>query len=317
MSTLENLFKDYNDEIMLHDSDYEIMRKKRDLIIEEIRDNLDDLTFSVINLGSYKLKTGVKYKDKDYDIDCGIRLNISKSDLQDYDANKCKRAVYDAISNHRDKKFKTKCLTAIYQKDGDPNYHIDFPVFAFDEKTSKYYLADGKQDNVEWVESKPEDLINYLYSSDTNYKRIVRLLKKWNNKAFANKSNYAKAPSVALTIETKQWFDNNSFNNDLDALIEIVNRLKNLVYFDGTKRIYKQNPYSDDNLYYKMDSDEKYVKIFLEEVDKFYNTLVEAKNIKNKSLYECCNKLRKVFPDFPEPEKEESKESFSRSAKYA
>ena len=45
MSTLENLFKDYNDEIMLHDSDYEIMREKRDLIIEEIRGNLDDLTF--------------------------------------------------------------------------------------------------------------------------------------------------------------------------------------------------------------------------------------------------------------------------------
>ena len=276
MSTLENLFKDYNDEIMLHDSDYEIMREKRDLIIEEIRGNLDDLTFSVINLGSYKLRTGVKYKDKDYDIDCGIRLNISKFDLQDYDANKCKRAVYDAISNHRQKSFKTKCLTAIYQKDGDPNYHIDFPVFAYDNETSKYYLADGKQDNVKWVESKPEDLINYLSSSDTNYKRIVRLLKKWNNKAFANKPNYAKAPSVALTIEAKEWFDSNTFTNDLDALIAIVNRLKNLIYCNST-RIYKKNPYSDDNLYYKMDSDEKYVKSFLLEIDKFYNTLVEAK----------------------------------------
>ena len=316
MSTLENLFKDYNDEIMLHDSDYEIMREKRDLIIEEIRGNLDDLTFSVINLGSYKLRTGVKYKDKDYDIDCGIRLNISKFDLQDYDANKCKRAVYDAISNHRQKSFKTKCLTAIYQKDGDPNYHIDFPVFAYDNETSKYYLADGKQDNVKWVESKPEDLINYLSSSDTNYKRIVRLLKKWNNKAFANKPNYAKAPSVALTIEAKEWFDSNTFTNDLDALIAIVNRLKNLIYCNST-RIYKKNPYSDDNLYSKMDSDEKNVKSFLLEIDKFYNTLVEAKKIKNNSLYECCNRLRKIFPNFPEPEKEESKESFSRSAKYA
>ena len=38
---------------------------------------------------------------------------------------------------------------------------------------------------------------------------------------------------------------------------------------------------------------------------------------KNNSLYECCNRLRKIFPNFPEPEKEESKESFSRSAKYA
>ncbi|MCH5171567.1 MAG: hypothetical protein J1F31_01870 [Erysipelotrichales bacterium] len=314
MKDLNDLFKDYNDSIMLHDSDYDKMREKRDITLDEIKNNLDNLTFSYINLGSYKLKTGVKYKDNDYDIDCGIRLNILESDLEKYDANECKKSVYDAISNHKEKKFKTKCLTAIYIKDGNPNYHIDFPIFAYDDQTKKYYLADGKQDDVKWVESKPNDLIEYLQSKNTDYKRIIRLLKKWNNNAFANKRKNSKTPSIALTLEAKEWFDSFFFDNDLDTLIEIANRLKNLV-ING--HISKCHPFSSDNIYYKMDADEKCVSIFLEEVKKLHNTLIEAKNIKKSSLYECCCILRKIFPDFPEPEKEESNESFSKSAKYA
>ena len=314
MSNLNDLFIEYNDNIRLKKSDYDKMTEKRDKIIEELKEDENLMSFTVINLGSYKLRTGVKYKDNDYDIDCGIRLNIPVDKLKQYDPNECKNSVYDAIKGHRDKKFKHKCLTAIYKKDDHPNFHIDFPVFAYDSDKNKYYLADGLKDNVEWIESKPSDLIEYLNLNNDDYKRIVRILKKWNNKAFANEKKHAKAPSIALTIEACDWFNNNKYSNDLDTLIDIVNNIKNLI---DEKSIYKKNPFSNDNLYYKMDDDEECVEIFSEKIVYLLNILNEAKELEESSLYECAKKLRKVFPDFPEPEKEEASRSFSSSAKYA
>lgn len=315
MEKLNNLFKDYDNSIKLNESDYNKMREKRNIIIKELKADEKIISFDHLNLGSYKLKTGVKYKDKDYDIDCGIRLNIKVEELENYSAKKCKDDIYSVLYSYRTTSYKNKCITAKYYKEGEPAYHVDFPIFAYDRDLGIYYLAEGKQnETVSWVESKPEDLIEYLNLKDDNYKRIVRILKKWNSKAFENKKKNSKAPSVALTISVKEWFDENTYKNDIDTLIAISKNIKELINNDS---IYKQNPFCNDNLYYKMDSDVDCVKIFEEELEKLIKTLVDSKELLALSLYEVCKKLKKVLPDFPEPEKEEVEESFGSNKRYA
>ena len=314
MEELNELFIEYDNNIKLNESDYDKMRKKRNLVLEEIRKDDNVMTFTPINLGSYKLKTGVKYKDNDYDIDCGIRLNINCDELDQYDAEDCKNKIYEAIKEYREKKYKNKCITVKYYEQGKPSYHIDFPVFAYDSETKVYYLADGKKGNVTWAKSNPEELIEYLYSDDDNYRRIVRLFKKWNSKAFENEKKHSKAPSVALTIEVREWFDENNYDNDIDALIEIAKRIKNLIIGNY---IYKKNPFGETNLYYKMVEDEKCVSVFKSKIEEFINVLEETKKCVETSLYDASIKLKKVFQNFPEPKKEKVKESFGANARYA
>lgn len=315
MKTLNDYFIQYDNVIALDNSDYKKIREKRETIINELKSDENLMSFDVINLGSYKLKTGVKYKNNDYDIDCGIRLGIKKSDISNYSAHDCKLAVYDAIKNCRDKKFKTKCITVKYYRDDSPYFHVDFPVFAYDADEKTYYLADGKlNEDIKWVESKPEDLIEYLDLKDDNYKRVVRLLKKWNSKAFENSKKDTKAPSVALTIESRQWFEHNKYNDDITTLIEVLERISGLILADT---IFKKNPYSNDNLYYKMNADSDCVNSFKDGLSNAISILKEAKECSKNSLYEAYKKLKKIFPDFPEPEKEKANESYGTNAKYA
>ena len=44
--------------------------------------------------------------------------------------------------------------------------------------------------------------------------------------------------------------------------------------------------------------------------------LIVLKNMETKSLEESCKILRKVFPDFPLPDKEDVAESFAPTGSY-
>lgn len=314
MKKIEDYFKYYDNSIKLDESDYRRIREKREKIIEELKANDSVISFDHINLGSYKLRTGVKYKNNDYDIDCGIRMFIKEEELGSYDAKECKTLIFNAISARRDKKFKNKCITAVYYENNHPAYHVDFPVFAYDQENECYYLAEGKQnEEVKWVKSEPSKLIEYLDLKDDNYKRIVRLLKKWNSKVFENEKKNSKAPSIALTLEAREWFETNSYDNDIDALIFIAKSIKNLII--GDDWIYKTNEYIEKNIYYKMVDDEGCVSIFKDKLTDLIKILEEVK--KTVSIEQKCSLLRKVFADFPIPEKESVKESFAPNARYA
>lgn len=315
MKTLNDYFKDYDESKRLHDSDYNKIRDKRNLIIQEIHDD-ETLTvgFDHLNLGSYKLRTGVKYEDGNYDIDCGLRFSIKEDELSTISAKKVKDSVFDIIRKYRDPSYKNKCITATYYKENEPLYHVDFPIFAYDKEKGHYYLADGKSDKVVWQRSYPEELINYLYSEDDNYKRIVRILKIWNYYAFKNEKKHCKAPSVALTLIAKQWFETNSYSDDLNALNQIALILKSKIVLNS---IYLANPFTNENIFYKMAADSDCVSIFKDKVDVLISNLSNAISSSKISIYNTCSILKKVFPDFPQPEKEDTSESFGTNARYA
>lgn len=316
MKVLHDYFVAYDNDNRLLQSDYDKIRDKRDIILDELRKSeIVPVSFSSIVLGSAKLHTGVKYEDRNYDIDCGIRLNIKKDEMQKYTAKACKDSVFEEMKKYRDPKYKTKCVTAVYYRDDEPLFHIDFPVFAYDQEDESYYLADGKaNEGVEWKEAFPEQLINYLDKQDDDYRRIIRLLKLWNYHAFKNEKKDAKAPSVALSLETRDWFESNAFADDLSALISITEKLKSRI---NVNSIYMKNPFEDNNIFYKMDGGDGCVAIFAEKLDTFISTLKKAKEASKTSVYNACDLLKKVFPGFPQPEKEKARESFGNNARYA
>ena len=316
MKTLNDYFLEYDESNRLYQSDYETIREKRDLILKELKEDENvSVSFSPIVLGSAKLLTGVKYEDGNYDIDCGIRMNIKKSEIQNYSAKECKDSVYNAMKKYRDPKYNTKCITAVYYRENEPLFHIDFPVFAYDSENEIYYLADGKaSDGVEWIRSYPEELLEYLTLPNDDYRRIIRLLKIWNFYAFKSKKKHSKAPSVALSFETRKWFEQNTYSSDLEALISIATRLKNRI---SGENICMTNPFDGSNIFYKMNGDKDCVSIFSEQLDNFISRLNEAKNANVSSIHNACEKLKKVFPGFPEAEKEKTEESFGTNARYA
>lgn len=317
MKTLNDYFKDYDDSIRLKQSDYNIIREKRDTVLKEFKEDESMMSFKDINLGSYRLFTGVKYKDNNYDIDCGILLNIKEKELENYDAKKCKNMVFNAIHEVREKTYKNKCITVEYFKKDSPIFHVDFPVFAYDEEKNKYYLAEGKQhENVLWKESHPDKVIDYLNLDNSDYKRIVRLLKKWNNKAFANERKDVMAPGIGLTVEAREWFSNNKYEDDLSTIIAIMDNLKKISLNGSIYKMIKSD-ISTDNIYYKMNSDSENVYKFNEIVSGHLDLLKEAKEKYSDSIYEAYRLIKKVFPEFPEPEKESARESFSSNARYA
>lgn len=316
MKTLRDYFIDYDDNKRLHQSDYDKIREKRDLILNELANDGRVITsFSSIVLGSTKLLTGVKYDDGNYDIDCGLRLNIKESERQNFSAKDCKDSIFEVMNKYRCPKYNTKCITAVYHIEREEKFHIDFSVFAYDDGKNTYYLADGKaNEGVKWIKSYPEELIEYLTMKNDDYRRIVRLLKIWNHYAFKNSKKHSKAPSVALTLETKNWFKSNVYNNDLDTLLEIARRLSNRI---NGNNIYLSNPFTGENIFYKMNGEPECVLIFKEKLDYFISIIEEAKNTSYTSIYDTCVKLRKVFPDFPLPELEKTKKSFGTNARYA
>lgn len=144
MAKLQAQFMSFNDIIKM--GTYEenaILKDKRDLLINELRNSLTDekipdtnksLTFSKIDLGSYAMNTGVKPASGDYDIDVGIIFDITNDE---YDSNKLKKLVFDKLNkNHnRTVEFNKPCITVNYTR----GYHVDLAIYS--KNSENHHIA--------------------------------------------------------------------------------------------------------------------------------------------------------------------------------
>lgn len=316
---LQKEFEDFHQEIRLgtYDED-KTLRKKRDLLIDELKDKLKDekvpdtdkkLTFTKIDQGSYSMNTGVKPKKDDYDIDVGVIFDITNDE---YESHKLKKLVFDKLNsqNNRTVKYNRPCITVEYA-DG---YHVDLAIYS--KNNDDIHIAWGKENSKEklWYKSEPKKLTKWVadVSSDAaksqQYRRCVRFLKKWKEKHFSSSGN--KAPvSIGLTIQARNHFKYHE-DNYLDTLIYIVEGIKS--DFDINTESWKMNidvklPVEPKkNVYYKMSEIQQ--DNFYEKVEALLESLNDAKN--EDSRKEACKILRKVFGDaFPLSDDDDSTES--------
>ncbi|MDM5196530.1 nucleotidyltransferase [Fictibacillus enclensis] len=323
MAGCQTQFNAFHDTIKLKEED-EILRSKRDIILEKIKEKLKDETsypFEVFNQGSYAMRTGIKPLDSDYDIDMGLYFVMSKDDVDPITA---KNWIYNALKDHtKSVKIKNPCVTVSYE-DG---YHVDVTVYAANNPDGKVYLAKGKPtscaEDKKWDESNPKDLIQEVREHLTDeedrkqFRRVVRYLKRWKDVNFSSVNG--KPTGIALTSCAYHWLtiqkDTNAFSGcstyrDLDALFKLVVSMNNYyvleyVEVDGQyqlmPRLRVNLPVEPrPELFEKMTP--KQMKTFKEKLESFLTALQTA--IYEPDPTDAAEILRKQFgDDFPVPPK--------------
>lgn len=298
------------------------LREKRDLIINKLKEKLKAKVeegypqfVKSFNQGSYALNTGIKPIDGDYDIDVGVLLDCY---IEDYKPVDLKDLVAECIEHtNRTVNVSRSCVTITYIKDGEPDYHVDLPIYAksSDESDDTYYLAKGRKNLKEedrfWQESDPEgltDLINGLYKDDENYelegktqrkqfRRCVRYLKRWRN----HKNVYLH--SIALTIATYHWLEPDvDEQNDNQVMLSLVEAI--LDNFNWSGRLKIELPVTPKGDLLESVDDDAMTKL-KEHFETLRDNLQSA--IDNPDAHEASKALRKSFgDDFPEVAKNEN-----------
>lgn len=316
---LNNLFSQYNDEKKLSKEILDKIKEKIEVLTDEIKTSYDQQSLSTIYLGSYKTNTCVEYKDKAYDIDLGLRLNIKESELYKTDASQVKSDIFNAIYEIREKKIKKPCITVVYYKEDKPQYHIDIPVYAYDDQTDTYYHAQGDLDDCKWIKCEPGKLIEFLSKANSSniindhYRMTIRFLKLWKSKVFSSLSKKSCPPSIAINITARNVFANYTSTQDfIEYLLDVVNKLKKQINYHQVSLTNPYLPYND--IFYKMNEKTESIREYNNKIDELIEGLNEVKQV--TSLEEKAKILKRYFPDFPLPEKEKVDKSVNPSGTY-
>jgi hypothetical protein len=242
MPTLQTAFIQFHDTIKLIDTkENQTLRDKRDILLNKLQDRIseDAASYTHFNQGSYAMHTGINPANEDYDIDVGLAFDIDKDEYPD--PVEVKGWVKDALEGHtKSVEMKKPCVTVQYQCDEEPVYHVDFAIYAVNNKDGKMYLARGKEYsssvNRFWEESNPHELIRLVkekFSGEDakQFRRVVRYLKKWKTEKFSS-TGHSAPTGIALTILAYNLFRPSYLVDSFDSLSRQYNdfaALKNLV----------------------------------------------------------------------------------------
>jgi hypothetical protein len=345
MADVQKQFKEFDERIRLKQySENKPLREKRDIVLDKLRAGLERVfeeqdepppTFEKFDQGSYKLGTGVKPLDGDYDIDVGIRFEVSTDDEPDPVA--VKKWVFDALDGHTKKvEVRRPCVTVTYQSAGEPLYHVDLAVYSGRSSNSDGldYLGKGKlnsqSENREWEKADPDGLIDTItarYSGDEweQFRRCIRYLKRWKDYKFSSDGNAAPI-GIGITLAAYYWFQprfrvvdpfsGKRAAEDLKALDDFVAAIESHfsnVYHDNewAERLVVELPVVPSNdVFARMTNSQ--MSSFREKLGKLKDALSAARAETDPVV--ACEGLQKIFGgDFPVPEKDDTGEKKSRA----
>ncbi len=233
MANIQRQFIKFHDAIKLTFDDDDVLRQARDSALETLKTRLKANfenkgekapKFEKFDQGSYAMCTGIKPQKSDYDIDVGLKFEIDKDDY--VDAVKVKEWVHDALSDDTHKVVvRRPCVTVyVYEDDGETlKHHVDFAVYAANNKDSNLYLAKGmlnsESSNRVWEVADPNGLLDAISSKFKDedaeqFRRVVRYLKRWRDLRFSIEGNAAPI-GIGLTFAGYHWF--NPVNRVVDA----------------------------------------------------------------------------------------------------
>lgn len=339
MADVQKYFLDFDGSIKLERNDEKAkLSEKRERVLRRLsegikrqRDEGEEIpSYECFNQGSYKMDTGVKPLDADYDIDVGVRFKLAKDDYPD--PLTVKKWVHDAVDGHTKKvEMRRSCVTVFYQESGEPIYHVDLAVYSGSENNPdrKGYLAKGKLGSAlahrVWEESDPEGLCNCIANrhSDADahqFRRVIRALKRWKDERFSKDGNTAPK-GIALTVAAHWWFQpskkvtdvfaNTVEYEDLTALRGLVRTMLanfqpvwNAQEMRFTSRLRVSLPVAPYS-----DLCEKMTDAQMAEFKSRLEALLEAADKAHVDVdpHTACKELRKHFgDDFPVPEKRET-----------
>ena len=235
MANLQQQFSKFHKKIKV---EKEELKNRRNIIVNKIKKSLKGkgrpVLDDVINQGSYIYGVGIKpiSSEDDYDIDVGLVFDIES---EDYCPTAVRKWVFDAIKNHtKNVKEKGSCIRVKYVA----GYHVDLVIYAKHENldgSEKLQLAhkDGT-----WRDADPKALKAYTEearepfdnskdsSGSDQLQRVVRYLKRWNDKNLPDGSKDKPSGLALLLLAIKYLknpvFDGNDSVDDLNALRKIA-----------------------------------------------------------------------------------------------
>ena len=325
---LKKHFKDFYDEICIHEES-EDLKEKRDTLQKDIEDKfpgemkdhgieLKKSDIEIFDQGSYKYSTTIKSSVIDRDVAGMIPL-----DIKEYpDSRKIKGYLRDAV-NHvaaRTVKIKEPCVNVSYYENGVEWMHIDLPLYA--KSDDKVYLARGKEfsEKYSWEIADPKGLNDDLcgkINKNEQLRRVIRYIKKWRNDKYENSTlDHEVPPSIGLTYLACDCFVSSATSegeDDLMALQQTMSNMKSmftLTYEDeklvkaDISRYLPVEPFTD--VFQKMkDASDSYGVTFYNRLSTAVQNLTDAVNV--ESEHDAGNYVKKVLgEEFKVPAKQTS-----------
>lgn len=323
--SIQSEFKKFNDRIRLDYKTNSELASKRDILLEILEKDANLPSFEKLDQGSYAMYTGVKPEgDREYDIDVGLRFNVSKSE---YDPMDLKNKIEKILKNHTEygAEIKKPCVTVTYTKDGEPSYHVDLVVYVYedkDDKDSQIYIAKGINNNTDsqkWEMADPKGLVDYINDGvekgeqRAQFRRVIRYLKRWKHKRFSTQGN-SEPPSIGLTLIA---LDNFIYyeEDDFSALVNVVDSIANKFIFNSIDKdgdpLYRIKLPLPLTLAFEPNSDifekmtDQQMTDFKEKIEKLQFDLGNVESETDE--YEKYKKLQKIFgEDFKVPNEEDT-----------
>lgn len=301
MANLDNLFREFNDELCITATKKSKMIASKDHLRNKIKDhfkkNHPGYTPKFYIQGSYKLKTSIRTKDDTCDLDDGIYFNSNPDNVTGTTLQKWVKEAVDGTTDATPI-HKKKCVRVDYKA----GYNIDLPVLVFDEENDEHPMLAVK--NEDFQLDDPKEFVDYFKETKSDQMvRIIKYLKSWCD----HKRNEMPC-GLAMTVLALDNFQPNQ-RDDISlkyTLIEIEKSLK-----QRFKCQMPTTPY--DDLF--ADYSETKKKNFLENLSAF---IEDAKKAIDESNQLKASKLwRKHLGDrFPlgDDKDDESSSNFTRVA---
>lgn len=310
MANVQTQFEEFHEKIRTYYEINKTLREKKDIIVARVKKHLEQNgrpQCTEFIQGSYKMKVGIcAVKGLEYDIDVGLRFSFDETK---YTAKTVRGWVFEAVDGHTENvEEKPSCIRVTYA-DG---YHVDLVTYAWwDDALGKeqHRLAHGSKG---WRPADPPALVQHVVdarkpfadskdaATDTDqFRRVVRGLKRWNDKAMPFESK-EKPSGIALVLLTEKHLKSpqktwDGVIDDRAALEQIAQAAESTL---GRISINKPTPEYEDIFAGISDSGMTDLKKRFGELRK---ALVDAKNASDVKT--ACKRLREVFgDDFPVPE---------------
>lgn len=313
MADIQKHFERFHDIIRIDYEMSQLLREKRDIILNRIRKHLKDNGrpgFDELLQGSYAMKTGAApIEELEYDIDVGLRFSFSE---KDHTAVEVRQWIFEAVDGHTETvEDKGPCARVTYA-DG---YHVDLVSYAvWDDALgiTQFRLAHKKNG---WKPADPLKLLEYVYAamkpyagtedsatSTNQFRRAVRYLRRWYDEAIPEESE-AKPTGLAYVLAAVQYLrPTRTWNGKPNDLLAVQNFATVLSLLPGRIVVKKPTPEYDD-LFAKLS--EADMNDFKARLGALALDLGAAG--RETDPVKACNLAKKHFGrDFPVPEPEET-----------
>lgn len=292
MANCNKLFLDFNQDLTLTKTKKDRLKTSKDDLRDIIRKSFEakhpEYVPNFFIQGSYKLKTTIRTKEDECDLDDGIYFfrepDVTGTQLQSWIKEAVSRAT-DTPAEHR-----KKCIRVFYTND----YHIDLPVYyklKSDDDSEHPYLA---VKNNEYQLSDPKEFVNWFNDiKDDNGQlvRVVKYLKAWGDYKRNKMPNGLTMSVLAVDYISYNERDDVALKETLESIKESLNEVEGGTF----ECIVPTTP--NDNLFEGYDDTRK--QNFLNALDSFIEdatkAIDESNQLKASKLWK--GHLGKRFPD--------------------